>query len=86
MEDPPSDNDRALRIDFADPRRRRVMGTGTLNVQDLRPAGQYREFAFTFTVPRTGEYAIRIHSTGKTTLWIDKVSVRRLAASPLPAD
>ena len=86
MEDPPSDNGRALRIDFADPRSRRVMGTRNLNVQDLRPAGQYLEFAFTFTVPRNGEYAIRLHSTGKTTLWIDKVSVRRLAASPLPAD
>jgi 4-amino-4-deoxy-L-arabinose transferase-like glycosyltransferase len=86
MEDPPSGSDRALKIDFADPRRRRVLGTHTLHTQDLRPAGHYREFAFTFAIPRAGEYAIRIHSTGKTTLWIDRITVRNLPVSTLPAD
>jgi 4-amino-4-deoxy-L-arabinose transferase-like glycosyltransferase len=85
MEDSPSGEGRIMKIDLADPRRRRVMGTGNLTAPELRPAGSYREFTFTFTVPREGEYAFRIHSTGETILWIDRIRVRPLPAAR-PAD
>ncbi len=86
MEDPPPNNERALKIDLADPRRRRVLGTRTLHAQDLRPTGRYREFAFTFAIPKSSEYAIRIHSTGKATIWIDSIRVLGLPADTLPID
>jgi len=66
-----------LKIDIADTRRRRVLATKILRVQDFRSSTNYNDFHLQFNLKKSEDIVFRVYKTGKITVWFDKVSIRK---------
>jgi len=73
-----SGSDRIARVDVVEMKRKKVFAFKNLYSKDFSLPGTYQNFNLSFKLKKATKITLRIYSTGKVDLWIDKVIVNRL--------
>ena len=63
-------------MDIVETQRQKVFSRQEIHSQDFSSPGTYQNFKLDLTLRKAEELTIRFHSTGKTDIWFDLVSLQ----------
>jgi 4-amino-4-deoxy-L-arabinose transferase-like glycosyltransferase len=74
-----------VKIDIADPKRRRVLATKTLLAQNFQSSSDYQDFFLSLSLKKTEDIVLRVYKTEKMTVRFDKVTILRTESVRQPS-
>lgn len=72
------ENERVARIDVVHAERKKVLAYKNLYSHNFLKTGTYENFFLEINLRKTRKLTLRIYSSGKAILWVDKVTIERL--------
>lgn len=70
--------ERICRLDVIHEQQRRLLARRDLNGSDCPEAAGYSEFEFPLSLNKERSLTLRLHSTGRTEIWLDRVVITRV--------
>jgi hypothetical protein len=75
-----SQDERLARIDVTSEKRQRALVQADLFSRDFETTGDYREFSLKLSLRSSRQLRLRMFATGKSELWFDAVTLRRISS------
>lgn len=65
-----------FRLSVMDSSRKKILVSKNLSTHDLDDSGKYQDFTLSFHLKNSTHLYLRIHTTGKRGIWVDKVTIK----------
>ena len=56
--------------------RKKILASKNLNTHDFDDSGKYQDFTLSFHLKNSTHLYLRIYTTGKREIWVDKVTIK----------